>query len=123
MKKYQRILQMFTIKLLLKRFILILTFHLLFNSIGLAAEKVIEKLKLESSSNPVVCYKLGELYLKGESVPQDRKEAFNWFEKGANSGHAPCMYELAVMYQEGTVKPVDLRAFRGHLVPGTLTVI
>jgi hypothetical protein len=46
-------------------------------------------------------YQLGDLYLKGDSVPQDFQQAYNWFLKAAAQNYAPAEYELATMFLRG----------------------
>ena len=44
---------------------------------------------------------LGLMYDNGHGVPQDREEAFYWYERGANAGYARAQYHLGFMYHYG----------------------
>jgi TPR repeat protein len=44
---------------------------------------------------------LGIMYDNGYGVPQDRAEAFRWFERAAQRGFANAQYHLGFMYHHG----------------------
>lgn len=44
---------------------------------------------------------LGIMYDNGYGVPQDRAEAFRWFERAAGRGFANAQYHLGFMYHHG----------------------
>jgi|GEM_PF-6260669 len=44
---------------------------------------------------------LGEMYLKGEEVPQDFGEALKWLRAAASSGDADAQERLGFMYETG----------------------
>lgn len=46
-------------------------------------------------------YKLGELYLSGNIVKQDKNEAIKWFRKAANRGHKDAQCRLGLCYYHG----------------------
>jgi TPR repeat protein len=46
-------------------------------------------------------YNLGILYLEGQGVRQDYKEAFRWFQKGAEAGDSSAQTNLGYMYDQG----------------------
>jgi TPR repeat protein len=46
-------------------------------------------------------YVLGNLYYKGDSVPQDYTEAAKWYRKAADQGHTNSQYMLASMHDRG----------------------
>ena len=52
-------------------------------------------------------YNLGLMYANGEGVPQDDKEAFNWYRKSAEQGHAGAQVNLGLMYTNGEGVPQD----------------
>jgi hypothetical protein len=41
------------------------------------------------------------MYMEGECVEQDSKEAIKWFEKAAEQGLVGSLTTLAMMYEEG----------------------
>jgi uncharacterized protein len=45
--------------------------------------------------------KLGDLYYKGQGVPQDYKEALKWYRLSAEQGYAEAQVELGLMYADG----------------------
>ena len=45
---------------------------------------------------------LGEMYQKGQGVPQDYKEASKWYRLSAEQGLAGAQYNLGLMYAKGT---------------------
>lgn len=46
-------------------------------------------------------YKLGQMYLYGDGVTQDYKQAAEWFKKAAEQGHPYGQYYLGIMYLKG----------------------
>jgi hypothetical protein len=44
---------------------------------------------------------LGQMYVSGQGVPQDYKEALKWFRLAAEQGHEDAQFGLAVMYITG----------------------
>lgn len=44
---------------------------------------------------------LGIMYDNGYGVPQDRAQAFRWFERAAGRGYANAQYHLGFMYHHG----------------------
>ena len=54
-------------------------------------------------------YFLGLMYVKGEGVPQDFKQAEYWFFLAAEQGHAQAQHNLGVMYAEGQGVPLDFK--------------
>lgn len=58
---------------------------------------------------------LGEMYARGEGVPQDYVEAAKWYRKAAEQGNADAQTTLGLMYSEGVGVPKD-DARNGELV-------
>jgi len=54
-------------------------------------------------------YFLGLMYVEGEGVPQDFKQAEYWFFLAAEQGHAQAQYNLGAMYADGLGVPVDFK--------------
>jgi TPR repeat protein len=54
-------------------------------------------------------FNLGQIYRKGEGVPQDYKEAVKWFKKATEHGYTGggIQIVLATMYHEGKGVPKD----------------
>ncbi|MCL0044977.1 trypsin-like peptidase domain-containing protein [Nitrospinaceae bacterium] len=46
-------------------------------------------------------YNLGQMYLRGQGVPQDYKEAVKWYRLAAEQGNANAQFNLAQMYANG----------------------
>ena len=53
------------------------------------------------SGNAKAQYNLAYMYLKGQGVAKDYKDALKWFKKSALQGHTQAQYNLAVMYDNG----------------------
>ncbi len=52
-------------------------------------------------------YNLGQMYRKGQGVPQDYAEAVKWYRKAAKQGVAEAQYILGSMYKDGLGAPQD----------------
>jgi len=52
---------------------------------------------------------LGLMYVNGDGVPQDYKEAVKWFEKAVEQGDAMAQYTLGLMYVNGDGVPQDYK--------------
>jgi len=50
---------------------------------------------------------LGVMYHDGKGVPQDYKQAVNWYAKAANLNYAPAQFNLGNMYHDGDGVPQD----------------
>ena len=50
---------------------------------------------------------LGELYYRGDGVPQDYAEAVKWYGKSAEQGDAMAQHSLGAMYGNGDGVPQD----------------
>ena len=46
---------------------------------------------------------LGEMYAKGEGVPQSDKQATDWYRQAAANGNMEAAYALGVMYMKGKI--------------------
>ena len=53
------------------------------------------------SNDPEVWTDLASLYLHGEGVEENIKLAYFWYEKAASADHAPAMFQLARLYEDG----------------------
>jgi len=61
-----------------------------------------EKTKAEAEAGDVVAQSsLGLMYVNGQGVKQDFKEAFKWCQKAAEQGNAIAQYNLGLMYYNG----------------------
>jgi len=58
--------------------------------------------ELLSSANPQLYYEYADLILKTAWNNEGQREAFLWFEKASDYGHATAMYQIALMYRDGT---------------------
>ncbi len=50
---------------------------------------------------------LGDMYSKGDGVPQNLADATKWYHKAANQGHAEAQFRLGFIYVEGLGVPQD----------------
>lgn len=66
-----------------------------------------ETLKKAEAGEADAQFKLGFMYVNGEGVPQDDKEAVKWFTKAAEQGHAWAQFNLGLMYDKGRGVPQD----------------
>jgi len=67
---------------------------------------------LAAQGNAEAQNNLGELYAKGQGVPQDYAQARQWYEKAAAQGHALAQNNLAELYFAGLGVPQDyVRAY------------
>ena len=62
---------------------------------------------LAEQGHPRAQYNLGQMYRRGDGVPQDYKEAVRWYKLAADQGHAKALYNLGLMYDEGEGVPED----------------
>jgi TPR repeat protein len=82
------------------------------------------KLQLQADQgNANAQYNLGEMYAKGDGVPQDKVKAARWFLKAAEQGHAGAQTNLGWIYVNGGgVVPKDsaeaMRWFRKAAAQG-----
>lgn len=51
--------------------------------------------------------KLGDIYFRGQGVPQDYQQALVWYRKAADQGVAEAQYNLGYMYRHGLGLPQD----------------
>ena len=56
---------------------------------------------LAERGNVLAQYKLGLMYNNGEGVPQDFRQAVNWFNRAAVLGYAPAQSSLGVKFEKG----------------------
>jgi TPR repeat protein len=52
-------------------------------------------------------YSLGNMYRKGQGVPQDHAQAVRWFREAAGQGDTKAQFNLAFMYAHGQGVPQD----------------
>ncbi|MDE3051735.1 MAG: sel1 repeat family protein, partial [Nitrospirota bacterium] len=64
---------------------------------------------LAENGDPSSEYFLGLMYVKGEGVPQDFKQAEYWLFLAAEQGHAQAQDNLGAMYANGLGLPVDFK--------------
>jgi uncharacterized protein len=55
---------------------------------------------------------VGQLYWTGQGVPQDDKQAVDWFQKAAAKGNAAAIYDLGIAYDTGRGIRKDPRTAR-----------
>ena len=62
---------------------------------------------LAEQGNAAGQFKIGEMYAKGEGLPEDEVEAMKWWLKAANQGYGNAQHNLAVSYFAGEDVPQD----------------
>ena len=80
----------------------------LFLCIGIGLKLVeyipLEKTKrLANAGDASAQCNLGWMYMEGEGVPQDYKEAVKWYRLSADQGDADAQYNLGVMYDQSQI--------------------
>src|SRR5690606_2919546 len=65
------------------------------------SRQAIEFLNYDINNRPENMFSLAYLYQYGLGVPQNYKEAFNWYSKAAQKGNASANTNLGYMYQYG----------------------
>ena len=70
-------------------------------SYGAEQDKFQRTFELAKNGDAEAQYILGEMYWKGEGVPQDDKKSAEWFEKAAAQGKASAQLNLGMMYEYG----------------------
>ena len=65
---------------------------------------------LADQGNAGAQYNLGNMYDKGQGVPQDYAAAVSWYRKAADQGFAAAQYNLGNMYRLGQGVPQDYAA-------------
>jgi TPR repeat protein len=58
-------------------------------------------LKSAERGDATAQFNLGLIYGKGEGVPRDFKQAFEWYKKAAEQGHLSAQSNLGVLYYNG----------------------
>ena len=61
----------------------------------------------EQGLDLVAQFNLGQMYRKGEGVPQDDQTAVKWYRLAAEQGLAKAQFDLGVMYYKGRGVPQD----------------
>ena len=68
---------------------------------------------LAEQDNVYAKHLLGFMYINGQGVKQDDKQAFDWFTKAAEQGYADAQHDVGVMYFNGQgVKQDDKQAIK-----------
>ena len=70
---------------------------------------------LAEQGDALAQYNLGQMYRKGDGVPQDDKEAARWWKLAAEQGEIKAQYNIGWMYKNGQGVPQDYNeAFRWY---------
>ena len=56
---------------------------------------------LAKSGNAFARFNLGQMYLRGQGVPLNYKEAVKWYRMAAEQEHTGAQYYLGLMYEKG----------------------
>jgi uncharacterized protein len=64
---------------------------------------------LAEQGNADAQFNLGQMYRRGDRVPQDYKTAVKWYRLAAEQGYAFAQYNLGVMYEKGLGVPQDYK--------------
>jgi hypothetical protein len=65
--------------------------------------------KSAEAGNASAQYRLGLLYDGGVGVPQDYRQAKEWFEKAAKQGHVVAQADLGTLYLRGAGAPQSVQ--------------
>ena len=94
------------------------------NSEQISQQDYVKKCKKAATKGNVVAQNtLGFLYLNGQGITQDYKEAAKWFRNAADRGYSAAQYNLAIMYKLGqgveqshpeSIKWMQLAANQGY---------
>jgi TPR repeat protein len=100
--------------------IFIILFLVMFSTLAYATSDNFDQLIEKANAGDVTAqYRLGEMYNKGEGVPQDYKEALKWYRMAAEQGDTEAQYNLGVMYYDGKGVIVDyVEAYKWILLAG-----
>ena len=60
-----------------------------------------EQLAEARKGDPIAQFKMGIIYLKGDSAPLNHAEAVKWYQKAANEGDSGAQTNLGAMYLNG----------------------
>ena len=71
-------------------------------------ENELDLLKKEAEASPDAQYKLGIMYVYGDTVPVDYAEAVKLLTSAAEQGHVEAAYNLAICYHYGFGTEIDL---------------
>ena len=80
-------------------------------------EKVKENIRKAEQGDAKAQYNLGNMYRRGEGVPQDYILAYKWYKLAAEEGYAEAQYNLGTMYDlgsEGVVPKDDQLAIKWY---------
>ena len=96
-------------------------FTLLLGFAGSSYGQSFEETKLLAEQGYVNAqYNLGNMYDRGEGVPENDAEAVKWFRLAAEQGYVNAQYNLGVMYSNGEGVPQnDIRAYVWYSVAAT----
>jgi uncharacterized protein len=73
-----------------------------------SADDAVKRMKEERRDlQPEAFEKIGDMYQKGDELPQESGEAVNWYRKAADEGAAPVQFKLASLLLEGKAGPPD----------------
>ncbi len=88
----------------------LLTIFLLGISVMALSQNDIEKVKkLAEQGDADAQFKLGEMYIDGKSVAENKEKAFYWWKKSAEQGVSDAFFNIGKMYflGEGTQKNIE----------------
>ena len=68
-----------------------------------------EFLPLAKNGDPVAQANLGSMYLHGQGVTRDDREAAKWLRMAAEQGDEYSQYSLGIMYHDGQGVPLDYK--------------
>jgi TPR repeat protein len=79
----------------------------LLSSMPVGASEFSDTKALAEQGKAIAQNKLGNMYTKGEGVPQDYAEAVKWYRKAADQGYAAAQFNLGFMCDKGEGVPQD----------------
>jgi TPR repeat protein len=89
--------------------ILLVMIVVLFTATSALCDQFEDVVKMAEQGDAAAQSKLGEIYAKGNDVPQDHKKAAYWYKKAAEQGYADAQHSLGFIYAEGQGVPQDLK--------------
>ncbi len=79
-----------------------------------SADNAVKRMKEEARDlQPEALERIGDMYQKGDDLPQESGEAVNWYRKAALVGTAPVQFKLASLLLEGKGGTPDYAEVRG----------
>jgi len=77
------------------------------------ADDAVKRMEQEARSPKVEAFeKIGDMYVKGDDLPQDYSDAVNWYRKAAENGAGPVQVKFASLLLQGKGAPLNYEEAR-----------